>query len=488
MMSRRRSLVGVLPRGTAPFLVLLCAVTVILPSLAPAKRGKSASVRDRDDRGGGTDGAAATTETKPAADAQTADPAAAAQPAADDVVVDPSDAPERRQAPQPAPVFGSEGDFDEHVHVRQGDTLDHILLMKGIGPSEAYPWLRAAQGAYDLRLVKPKRGFTLHFDRATNQLESVRYEIDDHSLLTLERRSDGSVVGRREALPYFVEVKGVACRIERGLKQDAVEAGLPAEVASEMVDIFGWDIDVGANLSPGDEFRIIYENLWETGKATSSPGKILGAEIVTHGVPFTAVLFEGDDGSGGYYAPDGRALSRDFLRYPVEFREISSEFSASRYHPILHRWRPHKGVDLAAPRGTPVRAVADGWVKTAGWMGGLGRAVSLEHVGDRVTTYGHLSDIAPGIQEGAAVEQGQVIGYVGSTGLATGPHLHYEVEEGGVALDPMIFEVEPDDPVADQSRRKFDRVRASVTRSLASLPVSDRPSAVSLSANTLHAE
>ncbi len=243
-------------------------------------------------------------------------------------------------------------------------------------------------------------------------------------------------------------------------------AGLPAEVASELVDIFGWDIDVGANLNPGDEFRIIYENMWETGKSAPSPGKNLGAEIVTHGVPFTAVLFEGDDGcrAGGYYAPDGRALSRDFLRYPVEFREISSEFSASRYHPILHRWRPHKGVDLAAPRGTPVRAVADGWVKIAGWMGGLGRAVSLEHVGDRVTTYGHLSDIAPGIQEGASVEQGQVIGYVGSTGLATGPHLHYEVEEGGVALDPMIFEVEPDDPVADQSAAEIRRACARRSR------------------------
>lgn len=473
MMSRRRSLVGVLPCGTAPLLVLVCMVSMCLPSLAPAKRWRSAAKAGDDDRSVDRNGDAG-------------EPAASDQPAAGDVVVDPSEASARPLPPPP--VFGSAGDVDEHVHVRQGDTLDHILLLKGIGPSEAYPWLRAAQGAYDLRLVKPKRGFTLHFDRATRQLESVRYEIDDHSLLTLERRPDGTVVGRREALPYFVEVKGIAGRIDRGLKQDTMEAGLPPEVASDLVDIFGWDLDVGANLNPGDEFRIIYENLWETGKSTPSPGKILGAEIVTRGVPLIAVLFETEDGSGGYYAPDGHALSRDFLRYPVEFREISSEFSVARYHPILHRWRPHKGVDLAAPRGTPVRAVADGWVKEAGWMGGLGRAVSLEHVGDRVTTYGHLSDIAPGIQDGASVEQGQVIGYVGSSGLATGPHLHYEVEEGGVALDPMIFQVEPDDPVAEPFRRKFDRVRASLTRSLASLPVSDRPSAVSLSANTLRAE
>jgi murein DD-endopeptidase MepM/ murein hydrolase activator NlpD len=474
MMSRRRSLVGVLPSATAPLVVLVCVAAICVPSLAPAKRWKSAANADGDDRSVDRNG---DTDDLPATSPQPA--------AAGDVVVNPSETAGRALPP---PVFGSEGDVDEHVHVRQGDTLDHILLMKGIGPSEAYPWLRAAQSAYDLRLVKPKRGFTLHFDRATHQLESVRYEIDDHSLLTLERRSDGTVVGRREALPYFVAVTGVAGRIDRGLKQDTMDAGLPPEVASDLVDIFGWDLDVGANLNPGDEYRIIYENLWETGKSIPSPGKILGAEIITRGVPLIAVLFEADDGSGGYYTPDGRALSRDFLRYPVEFREISSEFSVARYHPILHRWRPHKGVDLAAPRGTPVRAVADGWVRTAGWMGGLGRAVSLEHVGDRVTTYGHLSEIAPGIQDGASVEQGQVIGYVGSTGLATGPHLHYEVEEGGVALDPMMFQVEPDDPVAEPLRRKFDRVRASLTRSLASLPVSDRPSAVSLSAHTLRPE
>src|SRR5262245_26956086 len=384
MMSRRRSLVGGMPSGMQRVLLLLCVATLLWPSLGHARRGKrtaeaSRGVPDADDRN---------TDAQIEAQRQGGETAGPAEPAAE---LEPAEIPERRL---PLAAFGSQGVVDEHVHVRRGDTLDHILLLKGIGPSEAYPWLRAAQSVYDLRLVKPKRGFTLHFDRATRQLESVRYEIDGHSLLTLVRRPDGTVVGRREALPYFVEVRGVAGRIDRGLKQDTMEAGLPPEVASELVDIFGWDLDVGANLSPGDEFRIIYENLWETGKPTPSPGKILGAEIITRGVPLIAVLFEADDGSGGYYTPDGRALSRDFLRYPVEFREISSEFSVARYHPILHRWRPHKGVDLAAPRGTPVRAVADGWVKTAGWVGGLGRAVSLEHVGDRVTTYGHLSEIA----------------------------------------------------------------------------------------------
>jgi len=485
MMSRRRSLVGAVSRGTQRFLVYLCVAALVAPVPAHAKRSKrtSEATRDRDGRGGepgvDTQSTAESIDSEQAGDTGVFTDGPAAH---GDQVVDPAELPGRYVAP---PVFGSEGEIDEHVHVRQGDTLEHILLMKGIGPSEAYPWLRAAQGAYDLRLVKPKRGFTLHFDRATRQLESVRYEIDGSSLLTLERRPDGTVVGRREALPYFVELKGVAGRIEHGLKPDALEAGVPPEVSSELVDIFGWDLDVGANLHPGDEFRIIYENMWETGKAVPSPGKILGAQVVTNGTTLTAVLFENEDGSGGYYTPEGQALSRDFLRYPLEFRSISSEFSMARYHPILHRWRPHRGVDLAAPRGTAVRAVADGWVKEADWMGGLGRAVQLEHMGDRITTYGHLSEIAPGIQEGATVERGQVIGYVGSTGLATGPHLHYEVEEGGMHLDPMQFEVEPEDPVDSQARRRFDKVRASVVRQLAGLPAADRPWSVSLSSASL---
>jgi len=450
--------------------VFLCVASIVFPALTHAKRGKRAAEAARDGDDLGTSGPESTDSGALFAEQPSRHP---------DQVIDPAQLPAREAPPS---AYDSEGEWDEHVHVQRGDTLEHILLMKGLGPSEAYPWLRAAQSVYDLRLVKPKRGFTLHFDRNTRELESVRYEIDNSSLLTLERRADGTVVGRREALPYFVEVKGVAGRIDHGLKVDSREAGVPAEVASELVDIFGWDLDVGANLHPGDEFRIIYENMWETGKSSPSPGKILAAQVVTNGGAVTAVLFENEDGSGGYFTPDGQALTRDFLRYPVEFRSITSEFSGARYHPILHRWRPHRGVDLAAPRGTPVRAVADGWVKEAEWMGGLGRAVQIEHMGDRVTTYGHLNEIAPGIKDGATVERGQVIGYVGSTGLATGPHLHYEGEEGGEHLDPLQFEVEPEDPVDGGARRRFDKVRASVLRQLAALPVTDRPWSVSLSA------
>jgi murein DD-endopeptidase MepM/ murein hydrolase activator NlpD len=477
MLSRRRSLVGVYQQGAQSLAAVLCVVALVLPSLGQARSRRS--VGSGPDRLSGEESPRDPNVLPETLDGSSGSGDPSAVPAEPRVTHD-----DRTEAGS-----GAWGQVDEHVHIRRGDTLEHVLLLKGLGAADSYPWLRAAQGVYDLRLVQPKRGFSLKFDRATRQLESVRYEIDGRSLLVLERGADGyTVTGRREALPYFVEVKGAAGRIEHGLREDTMEAGVPPAIASEMVDIFGWDLEVGAHLNPGDEFRVIYENLWETGKSEPTPGKILGAEIVTRGAPLIAVLFETEDGSGGYYRPDGGALSRDFLRYPLEFREISSEFSMSRYHPILHRWRPHMGVDLAAPRGTPVRAVADGWVKETGWMGGLGRAVRLEHVGDRVTTYGHLVEVAPGIQEGVTVEQGQVIGYVGSTGLATGNHLHYEVEEGGTVLDPMEFQVEPDAPVADSQRRAFDRVRVKVTRELASLTLYERPTAVTLSAADVQGE
>jgi hypothetical protein len=477
-MSRRRSLVGVSQHEVQRLGAFLCVAALLLPSPGHARSTASS--------GSGVDGLGVDESRRDTAVSLDDERAGAVESAGPGEVT--AEPPGTRDSRSGA-AFGVWGEVDEHVHIRRGDTLEHVLLLKGLGTWESAPWLRAAQGVYDLRLVQPKRGFSLKFDRATRQLESVRYEIDGRSLLVLQRAADGyTVTAHREALPYFVEVTGAAGRIEHGLREDTTEAGVPPSIASEMVDIFGWDLDVGAHLNPGDEFRVIYENLWETGKAEATPGKILGAQISTYGGTLIAVLFENEDGSGGYYRPDGQALSRDFLRYPLEFREISSEFSTHRYHPILHRWRPHMGVDLAAPRGTPVRAVADGWVADAGWMGGLGRAVRLEHVGDRVTTYGHLVEIAPGIKEGVTVEQGQVIGYVGRTGLATGNHLHYEVEEGGVVLDPMEFQVEPDPPVTEGLRRAFDKVRAKVMRSLASLSVNERPTAVSLSAADLHSE
>jgi murein DD-endopeptidase MepM/ murein hydrolase activator NlpD len=304
-------------------------------------------------------------------------------------------------------------------------------------------------------------------------------------MLIVERTADGPRA-RRAVLPYFMEVKGLAGRIHRGLREDATGSGVPESVVSEIADIFGWELDVSDGLLAGDEFRVLYENIWQAGESRAEPGKVLGAEIVARGRPITAVLFEDADGRGAYYEPSGAPISREFLRYPVEFTEISSDFSLRRRHPILRLARPHLGVDFAAPVGTPVRAVASGTVTAASWVNQLGRAVRIGHTASLESVYGHLSRIA--VREGAAVERGQVIGYVGATGLATGPHLHFAVYRDGEYVDPLASTGASAEPIPFAARRRFERVRTAVTHQLAALPKTEQPLTVSLSTAALRPE
>jgi hypothetical protein len=189
--------------------------------------------------------------------------------------------------------------IEEHVHVRRGDTLATVLAARGVGRAEARPWIFAAAGVYDLRRLTPRRGLTLRFERASHRLESVRYEMDDRTLLVLERGVDG-VHAARASLPYFTEVKGVAGRIEHGLREDATQSGIPPQVISALAEIFGWELDLDNDLRPGDEFSVLYENTWQAGGARAEPGTVLGAEIVAHGRTTTAVFFEDADGHGAY--------------------------------------------------------------------------------------------------------------------------------------------------------------------------------------------
>lgn len=378
-------------------------------------------------------------------------------------------------------LSGTRGTIEEHVHVRRGDSLGKLLAARGVGVAEAAPWLAAAAGIYDLRHIRPRQGVSLRFDRATRSLQVIRYEIDDRALLVLERGADGSIRAERTALPYFTEVKGIAASIARGLKEDAAGSGLPPRVVSELADIFGWEMDVATDLHPGDELRVLYENIWQTGADHAEAGNVLGAEIVTNGHPLTAVFFEDADGRGGYYRPNGEPLSRELLRYPLEFTEITSEFSLLRRHPVLRIARPHLGVDFAAPVGTPVRAVAAGTVTYSGWAQRLGRCVKIDHANALASTYGHLVRVAAGIGPGVTVDRGQVIGYVGATGLATGPHLHFAIHRDGQYVDPLTVTADAERPIAEPERRSFDRVQQAITRQLASLPKTAGPLTVSSS-------
>ena len=221
------------------------------------------------------------------------------------------------------------------------------------------------------------------------------------------------------------------------LYDNARSAGVDPAVISRMVDVLAWDINFQKDIRAGDTYRVLYRRKYRPGSRTSDQIRILAVEFVNQGRKYTAVYFEGEDGNGNYYNDRGQSVSRSFLRYPLEFRRISSRFSHSRFHPVLKVRRPHYGVDFAARTGTPIRAVGDGRVIRAGWKGGYGRLVEISHGGAMKTRYAHLRRYGPGIRRGVSVKKGQTIGYVGCSGLCTGPHLHFEMWQDNRYVDPL---------------------------------------------------
>jgi len=221
-----------------------------------------------------------------------------------------------------------------------------------------------------------------------------------------------------------------------------------------MADIFGYDIDFAQDLREGDRFAVVYEEIWRDGEKLRD-GDILAASFNNQGRDHTALRFQRGDGSVEYFGGDGRSLRKAFLRTPVEFTRISSGFSVARMHPILGTMRAHRGVDYAAPSGTPIRASGDGRITARGWQSGYGNVVQIDHGNHVSTVYGHMSRFGTGIANGTRVRQGQVIGYVGMTGLATGPHLHYEFRVNGAHRDPLRFVMPPAPPLSGTELAQF---------------------------------
>jgi murein DD-endopeptidase MepM/ murein hydrolase activator NlpD len=237
-------------------------------------------------------------------------------------------------------------------------------------------------------------------------------------------------------------------------------AGLTDAIALQLVDIFSSDIDFHRDLRKFDRFSLVYEMFFSRGEPVRS-GRVLAAEFTNQGNTYRAVWFEYAPDQGGYYTFDGRSLRKQFLRSPLEFSRISSGYSSARYHPLLREWRAHKGIDYAAPTGTRIRAIADGTVDFAGRQGGYGNLIVLRHQTQYTTWYGHLSGFAKALRSGSRVHQGEIIGYVGATGLATGPHLHYEFRVNNVQKNPLNIAMPAAPPItADQRPRFAEATRA----------------------------
>ena len=242
--------------------------------------------------------------------------------------------------------------------------------------------------------------------------------------------------------------------IEQSLFLAGQKAGLSQKKIMEMASIFGWDVDFALDIRKGDSFSLIYEELLLDGEVIKD-GKIIAASFTNRGNSFQAIHYTDSKGNSNYYTPDGKSMRKAFLRTPVDFTRISSRFNPNRKHPIFKTSRPHRGVDYAAPRGTPIRSSGDGKVIFAGRKGGYGKAVIVQHGQKYTTLYAHMNKIKPGMKRGKRVKQGQTVGYVGSTGYATGPHLHYEFRVNGVHRNPLTVPLPQARPLPKAEMKKF---------------------------------
>ena len=319
------------------------------------------------------------------------------------------------------------------VIVSRNDTLDRIfrrlkLNLADLASLRALPGLKAS-----LDSLRP--GESLHFTHKDGELFGLQRRLNDAQTLEVTRAGDG-LKADVVANPLDTRTRTAGARIYSSLFEAVEDAGAHDQTAVALADIFGWDIDFVLDVRSGDSFVVTYQEIWRDGHYLKD-GPVLAASFVNQGHEYRAVRYTDPSGDTSYYAPDGRSMRKAFLRAPLEFSRVSSGFNTARMHPILNRIRAHKGVDYAAPIGTPVRAAGDGVIRFAGVMGGYGNMVEIEHTHSITTVYGHLSRFAHGMRPGTHVTQGTVIAYVGMTGLATGPHLHYEYRVNGVFKNPQ---------------------------------------------------
>lgn len=348
---------------------------------------------------------------------------------------------EQLAAPQAAllPVETSAMPYVREERILRGDTVSALLGRVGADDPAALNFLLTHDTARVIaRQMSPGKTITAQIGDK-GELLSLVFPLNGgkDQALFVERQADNSFNASERNLPLetIVQIKSAEIRYSLFGATDA--AGIPDSIASQLADIFGGDIDFHSDLRKGDRFSVIYEMLTHQGKPVRT-GRILGAEFINNGNTYRAFWY-GSDSSGGYYTADGKNIRKAFLRSPLEFSRVTSGFTTARFHPVLKTWRAHKGVDYGAPTGTRIRATADGVVEFAGRQNGYGNVVILRHQNAYTTLYGHMSGFVSGLRKGRRVSQSEVIGYVGATGLASGPHLHYEFRINGVHQNPLTI-------------------------------------------------
>ena len=356
------------------------------------------------------------------------------------------------------PAFAASAATTDTVYIHEsriqrGDTVAALLARLEVEDPEAVGFLRTSREVRALTQLRPGRSIHAQTD-ADGQMQSLTYLTPGGTLLSVQRDETGFKVTEQpaqlEAQPLMASGE-----IRSSLFAATDAANLPDAIAIQIAEIFSSHIDFHRDLRRGDRFAVVYEGLYHNGELVKT-GRVLAAEFVNQGKGHQAIWFEANAGQGGYYTPEGRSLRKAFLRSPLEFSRISSGFSLARFHPILQTWTAHRGIDYAAPTGTRVRSTGDGVVTFVGRRGGYGNLVVVQHPGKYSTYYAHLSRFADGIHQGTRVGQGEYVGYVGQTGMATGPHLHYEFHINGVQHDPLRIALPEAVPITRELRAAFD--------------------------------
>jgi murein DD-endopeptidase MepM/ murein hydrolase activator NlpD len=370
-----------------------------------------------------------------------------------------------RVLPLPAVKDQDEGStYWREERVQRGDTIGSLLARAGVNDAGAMQYLRTDAAAKPLYQLKPGRAVQVAVDEE-GDLVALRFLTNAGERLVIERQDNGF----RSARSVPAEEIRTTLRsgeIESSLFGAADAAGIPDRVIGALADIFAGEIDFYHDVQRGDRFSVVYEMRYIDGEPAAA-GRILAAEFVNRGTPHRAFYWRDVDGTGNYYTDIGRNARSTFLRSPMELTRITSGFTMARFHPVLQDWREHKGVDYAAPQGTPVRVTADGLVAFAGWQTGYGNVIFVKHQNNYSTVYGHLSKFADDLKAGSRVSQGDTIGFVGMTGWATGPHLHYEFRVADQPRDPMSAAVPNAFPLSAERLPEFRAAIAPLVDSLA---------------------
>ncbi len=344
------------------------------------------------------------------------------------------------------------------VTVRNGDNLAAVFKRAGLSAKDVHNVVNAGSKAAQLTRIFPGDHVHLQINDA-QRLTGLRYRLSETQTLELTQNENGELQTEVVTVELERRIAEAQGQITSSLYNAALKAGLDDRLIMELAGIFGWDIDFALDIRRNDRFVVIYETLHRDGKKVRN-GKILAAEFVNRGERFQALRYTTATGKTDYYSPDGRSMRKAFLRTPTDFSRVSSEFNPNRVHPVYGTSRPHRGTDYAAPPGTPIKAAGDGKIIHRGGKGGYGNTVILQH-GTRYTTlYAHMRNFAKGQRTGDRVSQGDIIGYVGSTGLSTGPHLHYEFRVDGVHRNPRTVDLPTAEPIEAQYRTDFERSTA----------------------------